>query len=117
MVRQRLGPERHHLVGGRRTLPGPDDDTGRQGGRGERDSAQTRHAEFVESGASILPAFVRTFCFAVAALCLLAPVRPAADDIPTDVLVQALAKPDGSQFHLALRMPLSALPIFQLLTR
>ena len=35
--------------------------------------------------------------------------RPSADDIPTDVLVQAFVRPDGSRLRLAMRLPLAAL--------
>jgi hypothetical protein len=44
-----------------------------------------------------------------AAVILVAPARPAAHDIPADVLVRAFVKPEGSTLRLLLRVPLGAM--------
>ena len=43
--------------------------------------------------------------------------RPSADDVPTDVLVQAFVKPDGARLRLILRVPLATLRAVDFPTR
>jgi hypothetical protein len=45
----------------------------------------------------------------IAAVALLGQARPAAHEIPTDVLVQAFLKPEGRQLRLLVRVPLIAM--------
>src|SRR5262245_33752295 len=45
----------------------------------------------------------------VVALTVLLPARPAAHDIPADVLVNMFVKPEGNRLRLLVRVPLGAM--------
>ena len=55
--------------------------------------------------------------FAVLLAVLLVPARPAAHDIPADVLVQVILRAEGQRLHVLVRTPLAAMRDFDFPTR
>ena len=51
-------------------------------------------------------------CLLIVALALVLPSRPAAHEIPGDVTVQALVKPEGARLRVLVRVPLEAMQDF-----
>ena len=52
---------------------------------------------------------IRLAAALAAALALLSPARPVAHEIPADVLIQILARPDGAGMKMLVRVPLAAM--------